>query len=101
MRAMTIVNNEAVELPNDAILFRQLAKSVEMTTGCDACKARATQHIECATQYFSSYRCNEHGGECLINHPDFKDQTVRVEILGNRHWLTYKNGVIQTESRGQ
>lgn len=107
MRAVTIVDG-ATEIVD--MLDYRLAKSVEMSTPCQNCGAKATEFVR-VDQYgyggdprygsFRTTRCEEHGAKILLNQPAFKGMNVGVEMLGKREWRTYRDGVLIHESHGQ
>lgn len=110
MRAVTIEDGVTVMLDRDDLFTRRLQKSVEMSTPCPVCGAKATRFItvpeygfggDPAYGSFRSARCEKDGGQELINHPSFKGMAVTVETLGKREWRTYRDGVLVHESHGQ
>jgi hypothetical protein len=109
MRAVTIQDGATVEIDSDDLLFRRLVKSVEMTSPCPCCGKRSTKFVSC-NQYgfggdpaYGSFRasaCDERA-QALIGHTAFRGMLVQVEALGQRHWQTYRDGVLVNESFGQ
>lgn len=97
MRAVTILDGATVDVNTEPEEFALLRPK---NPACDVCSGLATQFIICDGARFRSPRCDDHG-RGLVDHPEFSGKYVEVQMLQTRHWITYKNGIIQKESFGQ